>query len=367
MPPRRPAASPAPGDPGSRKIRVHTTVPAVKEGSARMSRQSAVGYEQKLAPALMSHEQLYLKECESTYFNAKLRELGITLLSNLFGVKHPNTIDSGIVDEGLVPQQHFKMWLGKLTEKGQRIFTFLPTLPEQPRQPLQPVEIINGVENLRPGSGQFQHGFQSNPPQIFGPATSITIGQLVDVLKSLSGATHAANMEVHKLTVRDVVNILTRHNVERSLGKEPYEKVKALVVAILGRQLSQPNPNDLPKSFKNLVKVFREKVKTSIFLTRIENEWKKEYEHALRVARTKGLIEDGLVVSKTDYDHLDSKHGKLETKHGKLETEHGKLKTEHGKLGVKHAELATEYKKFQESQEAKWSALDETLKFLQTK
>ncbi|RPB21159.1 hypothetical protein L211DRAFT_450406 [Terfezia boudieri ATCC MYA-4762] len=327
---RRPASSPAPEDPGSQKIRVFKTVPAIQTGSAGMSRQTAIGYSRKLVPALISHaapepdhecthvllgkddlilhqEQAYLQECEQTYLEAKLRELGSTLHSKLLGVDHPNTINPWIDTRGLVPQQHFKLWLQNQTEKEQRIFAFTPpvhTAPVSPsgqaRQPLQQITLINGVENVQTGSGQGQNASSWTQPEIFGTATRITIGQLADVLQSLSRATNAANVVVHKLTVRDVVNILTRNSsIENTLGKEPYEQIGALVVAILGRPLSKLDPTDLPKDFKNLVMEFKEKVKGATFLTKVDHEWKKAYEDELIGKRAEDLIKRGSVISIT--------------------------------------------------------------------
>ncbi|KAF8441165.1 hypothetical protein BGX38DRAFT_1144412 [Terfezia claveryi] len=286
----------------------------VMDRVSRMSRQTAVGHERKLLPALMSHaapepdhecshlllgkddfvldqEQSYLQECEKTFLEAKLRKLIITLLSKFFGVDHPNTINSGIDTKGLVPQQHFRLWLQQQIEEGQRIFTppvhTAPVSPSgQARQPLQQIAVINDVENVQTGSGQVQNAFQLTPSQIFDAAARITIGQLADVLQNLSCTTNEANVVIHKLTVRDVANILTCHRLENRLGKEPYEQIKALVTAILGRPLSQARPTHLEKDFEKLVEEFRRKVKASMFLTKIEHELKKEYEDELMVQRT---------------------------------------------------------------------------------
>ncbi|RPB21157.1 hypothetical protein L211DRAFT_890214 [Terfezia boudieri ATCC MYA-4762] len=309
---RRPASSPAPEDPGSQKIRVFKTVPAIQTGSAR-----------KLVPALTSHaapepdhecthvllgeddlildqEQVYLQECEKTFLEAKLRELGSTLLRKLFRVDYPNAIVPWKDTRGLSPEQHFKLWLQNQTEKEQLIFTFTPpvhTAPVSPsgqaRQPLQQITLINGVEYVQTGSGQGQNASPWTQPEIFGTATRITIGQLADVLQSLPRTTNEANVFFHKLTVRDVVDILTHNSTIETLGKEPYEHLGALVVAILGRPLSQPYPTDLPKSFKKLVKEFREGVKEATFLTKIDHEWKKAYEDEFR---REELIKRGLGV-----------------------------------------------------------------------
>ncbi|KAF8422247.1 hypothetical protein EV426DRAFT_643430 [Tirmania nivea] len=367
MPPRRSATSPAPGDPGSQKVRIHKTIPAVKEGTARMSRQTAGGYQVKLLSALMAHvgpetdhkcshvllgtndfvldqEQLYMVTCETTFLEAKLRELGITLLSDLFGVKHPNTIDSWIDGRGLLPQQHFQSWLGKLSDKGERIFKFNPPMLTAPmsspsRQPLQAMLPSYGTENVQPGSGHIQQARKWSPPQIFGSATNITVGQLADGLQALSDTTNAANKLVHSLTVNDVIHLLTRHDIENKLGQLPSEKIKALVVAILGQPLSQPNRADLPKSFKRLVRVFRQKVEGSTFITKIEREWKKEYDDALRVERTEDMIQRGLVVSRAEHNKLRTEYQNLETKYKALEMKYKALETKYKALEMENREL----------------------------
>ncbi|KAF8417478.1 hypothetical protein BGX38DRAFT_1280724 [Terfezia claveryi] len=352
MPPRRPASSPAAGDPGSQKVRIHKTIPAVNEGAARMSRQTAGGYQVKLLSALMAHvgpetdhkcshvllgtndfvldqEQLYMVTCETTFLEAKLRELGITLLSDLFGVKHPNTIDSWIDGRGLLPQQHFKSWIGTLSDKGECIFKFTPPIDAR----------------------------KWSPPQIFGSARYITVGQLADGLQALSGTTNIANKLVHSLTVNDVVHLLTRHNMENKLGQGPSRKIKALVVAILGQPLSQPNRADLPKSFKTLVRIFRTKVQASTFITKIEREWKKEYDDALRVERTEDMIRRGLVVSRIEHDQLRTEQRHLEAKYNHLEAKYNHLGTTYKSLETRYKALEAENKGLKADQQAQAARL----------
>jgi len=211
-----------------------------------------------------THAQTSAKEVERAIVIMKLQKLGKTLLHKLFGV--PGVEFPGILEH----QPHFQSWLESLSEQDQRIFTFTDQSIGSLTDPLEP---------------------PFTPTQLYAWETRITIGQLARVFKSLSCQTNAdkvlldsAGLRVPTLTVEDVLNLLSRPDMETTLGKEPCANIKALVVAILRKQLLPPNHPQLYRDFKELVTEFRRQVETSIFIVWMKREWRRAYDAALMTA-----------------------------------------------------------------------------------
>ena len=227
------------------------------------------------------------------YFSTRLRELGVILFRELFGVR--NVLRDLVTGE--FPRGHFLDWFQTAFPPAERVFWVPPSGPAAMRQ------------NIPPG--------QSQTPQPAGNMPQLTARDLISVLRVLHNVMITSNGDVHELLVGDVIRVMQDPGLKSKLGDGPFTYLAKMVNSILGSSYTIYNPDTMDtrlkkKSFNDEVVSFRTKIVEAQIFKRINTEWAALYRADKWQGVTQKLEEEGRLLSGEDKNKLAALDHKLD-------------------------------------------------------